>query len=227
MARPLPKRPHAAITALEQIARQIGINAFWLEWDEAGHFELDDDDETIADVVLNPWHLGPGIWSFSAFHALPREVRRLRELRLAAPRLHELAYDSFGEMVQRARKRRSRLPRKAPLVLELEGRSTVVKWVADPARVVRQEVRITSKPRPAPTSVWGHSLARRREVDVEDRLFEELVGELGKPSRLVDYYGPIGTATSFVAEWRSAKVYASVHRAGLAVTMLATRSAPP
>lgn len=216
------KAARPEVTGLQALARQVGINAFWQQWDEAGHFELDDDDEHIEDVLFGAWDEGPGQVLFSAFHALPQSLRTDRELRLVASTLDELGMDAANEALRTARRNRAKLPRKAPAALVIDGKEISYRWIAKPEQVVKKTLPSVKTKKAPPASVWGTSLARRREVQVSDRLYEDLLDVLGAPSSVETFGPPLGAGAYFFPRWKKARVEAAVSRLGFAVSVLRT-----
>lgn len=212
------------IASLRAFATQIGVNWFWSEWDEAGHFELTDTNDHIDDVSLSGWSRSGARALASAFHALPAKVRRTREVRLAAAGLDELALESFWKTVRQARKNRKRLPKKIRLehLRVFDGaRDRSVRWVKELRPSFAKDEPTTTQRRAVPKTLFEFPLSKRHEVEVHDRLYEELLDVLGAPSSVKRLEA---ACDPFFPSWKAARVEATVHPVGMAVRWLSIRA---
>lgn len=209
------------LASLRAFASAIGLNHFWLEWDQAGHFNLEDADDTISDVALSGWSAGSGRWLASAFYALPQTVRQRREVRLLASTLDEVAQETFWASLATARTQRTTLARRVPPAsLRLFDGTTdiAVTYEKKLKPVLQADEPTTTELKKPPTTLWGYSLTETGSHAVTDRLYEELLAELGAPTHITRFE-PIGY---FFPTWVEARLSATVHPVGCAVVLLNT-----
>lgn len=212
------------VTSLRAFAKQIGVNWFWSEWDEAGHFELSDSNDHIDDVSLSTWARSGARYLASGFYALPAPVRRERAVRLAASQLDDLAIEAFHECVRQARKNRAKLTKKirlANLTISDGARDLPVKWIDKlRPRFAEDEPSTTKRPK-APDQLWGVPLSKRRDEAVVDRLYDDLLDALGAPTSI---QRTEAACELFFPSWEAARVEATVHPVGMAVLSLSVRA---
>ena len=203
------------INSLGAFARQLGVNVFWREWSEA-HFELDDSNHKIEEVVWSSWPLNGARWNAAAFYALQPAMRENRAVRLAASKLDGLAHLAFFDAAKIARKSRAKIPAKVELT-SLRVFSGAKEVEVTPIETLKplfaKDVPKRKAPPVAPEALWGHPLTKRAKLEIADRLYEDVLDVLGPPSSV----DPLDTCQVFFARWQRHKVVAAIHPVGFAV----------
>jgi hypothetical protein len=203
------------ISSLAAFARQLGINVFWREWSEA-QFELDDSNSKIEDIVWSSWPLNGARWNAAAFYALQPAMRENRAVRLAASKLDGLAHHAFFEAAKVARKHRAKIPPKIELT-SLRVFSGTKPVEVTPIETLKplfaKDVPKRKAPPVTPDVLWGRPLTRRAQLEIADRLYEDVLDVLGPPSSV----DPLETCQVFSARWQRHKVMAAIHPVGFAV----------
>ena len=206
------------ITSLGAFARQLGINVFWREWSEA-HFELDDSNSKIEDTVWSSWPLNGARWNAAAFYALPPAMRENRAVRLAASKLDGLSHLAFFDAAKTARKSRAKIPPKVELT-ELRVFSGTKPVEVTPIETLKplfaKDVPKRKAPPVTPETLWGRPLTKRAQVEIADRLYEDVLDVLGPPSAV----DQLDTCQVFFARWQRHKVMTAIHPVGFAVLRL-------